>query len=267
MKSAQQITPTCAYHRKLQEYDLREIDCPRLREVFRLKYLARLSRIVNTAQRLAGPAGRVLEIGCSQANAGLLLAEAGLTVVPLDLRPEALSYAQAKHERGIFLPVAGSAQALPFADGQFDCVLLAELLEHCARPQEIVAEARRCVKPGGYLIVTTPNGEYFRSQESLYDPVSAAAEQSLARQFGPEGADHLFAFTGKTLAGLLSSCRLQVLRCGYMGSILLSDHLRTLKRLLPPGAILLLSSLVNRLPVLRRCLSFSLFAVAQKTGP
>jgi len=51
----------------------------------------------------------VLEVGCSQANASLLLAEQGYRCIGLDIRPEALGYASSKHTDGRFYPVSGSA--------------------------------------------------------------------------------------------------------------------------------------------------------------
>lgn len=46
---------------------------------------------------------------------------------------------------------------LPFEDGQYDIVLATEVIEHLPNHSVFVAEAARMVKPGGYLILTTPN--------------------------------------------------------------------------------------------------------------
>jgi len=46
----------------------------------------------------------------------------------------------------------------PYADGFFDCVLFCEILEHLLlNPDFAVSEMRRILRPGGYLIITTPN--------------------------------------------------------------------------------------------------------------
>lgn len=50
----------------------------------------------------------------------------------------------------------GDLLSLPFPDASFDSVLLTEVLEHCAEPQRGVDEARRVLKPGGLLMVTSP---------------------------------------------------------------------------------------------------------------
>lgn len=46
---------------------------------------------------------------------------------------------------------------LPFADGSFDCVVSFQVIEHIERDALFVAEARRVLRPGGMLILSTPN--------------------------------------------------------------------------------------------------------------
>jgi SAM-dependent methyltransferase len=46
----------------------------------------------------------------------------------------------------------------PYADHSFDCVLFCEILEHLlVNPDRAVAEMARILRPGGHLIVSTPN--------------------------------------------------------------------------------------------------------------
>ena len=52
--------------------------------------------------------------------------------------------------------VMASADSLPFADEAFDCVICTEVLEHCARPQETMAQIHRVLKAGGRVFLTTP---------------------------------------------------------------------------------------------------------------
>jgi SAM-dependent methyltransferase len=52
--------------------------------------------------------------------------------------------------------VLATADSIPLADSGFDTALMSELLEHLENPAAALLEARRLLKPGGYLIVTTP---------------------------------------------------------------------------------------------------------------
>lgn len=46
---------------------------------------------------------------------------------------------------------------LPFGDGEFDCVISFQVIEHIPDDREFVREIHRVLRPGGQLIVTTPN--------------------------------------------------------------------------------------------------------------
>ncbi len=60
-----------------------------------------------------------------------------------------------KHYRGNY--VKADAQAMPFKNEAFDCIVAGELIEHLEKPELFVQEAKRVLKEGGTLIITTPN--------------------------------------------------------------------------------------------------------------
>lgn len=263
MKSAQDVTPEGQYERALQEFDLREIDASDVRSVFHLKYRSRLDEILSAVRHSCAPGAHIAEIGCSQANASLLLAEAGYLTVGLDLRREALQYARRKHQRGSFAPLVGSAAALPLTKGSFDAAILGELLEHCPDPLAAIRQVSAILRPGGILIVTTPNGRYWGNPDPLYDPNVPLRQPH--RQLGPPGEDHPFVFTSESLIPLLTASGLQIIRSGYTGSVLYGNTAGMVKNLLPVSVLKWLSSLVNKLPGLNRILSYTLVVVCRKT--
>lgn len=57
--------------------------------------------------------------------------------------------------------------SLPFAAGEFDHILCFETIEHVSQPERLIAELGRVIKPGGTMILTTPN--------VLWEPVHALA--------------------------------------------------------------------------------------------
>ncbi|MGI4880464.1 MAG: class I SAM-dependent methyltransferase [Janthinobacterium lividum] len=92
---------------------------------------------------------------------------------------------------------------LPYADGAFDLVLFCEVLEHMTNdPLAAVAELKRVLKPGGRLIVTTPNVARLENVarliagENLYDPYSG---------YGPYGR-HNREYTADDLMRLMVHC-------------------------------------------------------------
>ena len=108
----------------------------------------------------------VLDIGCSQGIAAILLGREGHRVVGVDLDGDALDFARRElaaepevvRERVSFQ--AGAADRLPFEDASFDAVLLGEILEHQNRPERLLAEARRVLRPAGRVILSVPYGHH-----------------------------------------------------------------------------------------------------------
>jgi ubiquinone/menaquinone biosynthesis C-methylase UbiE len=53
--------------------------------------------------------------------------------------------------------VVGDAHPLPFRDASFDGLFAGELVEHLPDPEAGIEEFRRVLRPGGMLVLTTPN--------------------------------------------------------------------------------------------------------------
>ena len=153
---------------RLRDFDLREIDAPDQRSHFALKYVGRLEAVLAALRKGLPPGGLVLEVGCAQGNSSLRLAEEGFRAVALDLLPQAVGYALKKRECGTLWGVCGSVEALPLRDACCDGIYVGELLEHCAEPAEMLQRAARCLKPGGVMVITTMNGEWFGSPDATY---------------------------------------------------------------------------------------------------
>ncbi len=62
-----------------------------------------------------------------------------------------------REESPHFKCVESDAVDLPFGDGEFDGLYAGEIIEHVIDPPGALEEWKRVVKPGGIIIVTTPN--------------------------------------------------------------------------------------------------------------
>lgn len=94
-------------------------------------------------------AERVLDIGCGSS----VIIQSLNNAVGMDLSIGKLRFLR---RRGIEL-VGGSAFALPFRDAAFDCVISSQVIEHISYDEGLFGEMARVLKPGGELIIGTPD--------------------------------------------------------------------------------------------------------------
>src|SRR3954464_5143664 len=109
------------------------------------------------------PGARILDVAAAQGNFSLTLAERGFDVTWNDLRAELADYVRLKHEHGKIEFAPGNAFDLAFP-GRFDALLITEIIEHVAHPDDFLAKAAALVRPGGYIVMTTPNGGFFKNR-------------------------------------------------------------------------------------------------------
>lgn len=101
----------------------------------------------------------ILEIGGGQSGlTAMLYPNAHITNI--DLNPEYASAVCNQQERVQF--VCGDATALPFPDNSFDAVTMFDLIEHVPDDKKAMQEALRVLRPGGFLLVSTPEERNWR---------------------------------------------------------------------------------------------------------
>jgi ubiquinone/menaquinone biosynthesis C-methylase UbiE len=95
---------------------------------------------------------RVLDVGTGAGAFALALAPFVREVVGVDLVPELLAEAR-KRAPGNAEFLELDATSLPFPPGSFDVVTTARTLHHTARPELVLAEMTRVLRPGGTMVV------------------------------------------------------------------------------------------------------------------
>jgi SAM-dependent methyltransferase len=113
------------------------------------RYYARLAR------RHGPPQGRVLELGCGMGHLLAWLTDP-YRVFGCDINPWALSKAKRNVPQGNFLLFSGD-ESYTFPEAVFDIVIAKHVVEHLSHPEHAIAEMSRVLKPGGLLILATPN--------------------------------------------------------------------------------------------------------------
>jgi len=113
------------------------------------------------------PGHRVLDLGCGSGRHAFGALRRGADVLACDLgRPElaevrdivAAMRDAGEIPAGAFATAVGAdARRLPFADGGFDRIIAAEVLEHIDDDGAALAELARVLRPGGVLAVTVPS--------------------------------------------------------------------------------------------------------------
>ena len=90
---------------------------------------------------------------------------------------------------------------LPLPDATFDLVLCAETIEHVQDVQLLLSEARRVLRPGGRLVLTTPAHGRLTALDALV--------RGFERRFDPL-SQHLRFFTRRSLGRLLDEMGFEV---------------------------------------------------------
>jgi ubiquinone/menaquinone biosynthesis C-methylase UbiE len=135
--------------------------------------------------RSLGHADSVLDLGCGDGRLTAELDAGALTAA--DVSRVALERAWKRLPQAQLAELEPEAP-LPFGDGAFDLVLCAETIEHVRDLQLLLSEARRVLKPGGTLAVTTPaNSPLMRPPEPLSPHLRFFTRGSLRTLLGEMG--------------------------------------------------------------------------------
>ncbi len=144
------------------------------------------------------PGGTLLELGIGRGEFLLKMRRLGWQVKGVDISPAALRFVRQQYHLDACL--AGSRR-LPYNDHAFDVVFLKHTLEHIHHPNPVMGEIYRVLKPGGRVLITTPNVNSLGNR--LFG--SRWAAYALPR--------HLVLYNKKSLCHLLARHNLAVRSC------------------------------------------------------
>jgi SAM-dependent methyltransferase len=111
----------------------------------------------------------VLDAGCGSGYGSAELSCAA-SIAAMDIAHEAVVHARGAYPGVHTRFLQGRCESLPFADGVFDLVVAFEVIEHLERWQDLLAEARRVLRPAGVLLVSTPNKAFYAESRDKAGP-------------------------------------------------------------------------------------------------
>lgn len=114
-----------------------------------------LAPFVMLVERYVEKGSSVLDLGCGTGLSTHLLNQNGYQTTGVDLSPLFLQVEKANHPNTDLL--AGNALQAPFPSGAFDAVVAFEFIEHVPDIPALLDEAKRLLRPGGFLVLHSPN--------------------------------------------------------------------------------------------------------------
>lgn len=212
---------------------------------------SRLNKIVQICKQLNPDA--VLDIGCGE---GFLLSH---LTKELTADLFGVDVYEAQPGKVWAYKSADITKGLPYEDGQFNCVILGEVIEHVPNPDFLLTEIRRILSDGGHLIISTPNMVSWANRilvplgiQPLFTETSS--EVNLGRYLKVLGQ-------GGTVQG-----HLKIFTHRSLKEILVRSDFQVSKRLGAPFFFPFPLSSVDRFFALFPSLASDLIYVAQKSG-
>ena len=154
-----------------------------------------------------GTGNRVLDVGCSSGYLARPLAARGNTIVGLELDPVAARAAEEFCE----LVLVGDVETmeLPLEPGSFDVVLGGDVIEHLRDPAATLARLRPFLRPGGRVVLSTPNVANWAIRLSLLSGRWRYTDRGILDR------SHTHLFTKATLAETLECAGYRVERIDF----------------------------------------------------
>ena len=167
----------------------------------------------------AGSGTSVLDIGCGSGHLLFQLRHRFTQLVGLEFSPHRLEQARINLADLPFRAVQGSAEHMTgLADDSLDCVVSADTIEHVPDVYRATAEVFRVLRPGGLLVMNTPNIAFVKKRLLLLAgrfPSTSQRNEGLGSDLLFDGG-HLHYFTFRSLSLLLQRAGFRIeRRVGY----------------------------------------------------
>lgn len=258
----------CHYYDRLEVWR-DPVDVTRATKGYVCAYANRRRRTLDALVSVCPPPARILDVAAAQGNFSIALAGLGYRVTWNDMRSELVGYVKRK---------APTDASIEYIDGNFydiegmgppttwDGVVALEVIEHVAHPDRFIKALAALLRPGGAVVLSTPNGGYFLNNLPRFsDCPDPSVFESV--QFKPNSDGHIFLLYEDELRRFAAEAGLEVHSIDFTTNPLTAGHikLRYILSLLPDWTIRVGEALTGILPqLLHNRLSAQIIAVFTK---
>lgn len=174
---------------------------------------------VEAIMACAGSGNAVLDVGCGSGHLLFQLRNRFKQLVGLEYSPARLEQAKLNLAGLPFTPVLGSAESInDVASESVDCVVSADTIEHIPDVYAAAHELFRILRPGGQLVINTPNIAFVKKRALLLlgrFPSTSQPNEGLGSDVLFDGG-HLHYFSFRSLRLVLERAGFQMDRAvGY----------------------------------------------------
>lgn len=113
---------------------------------------------------------QVLDVACGEGYGSQILSKVAASVTGVDIAAETVEHARARYGSDHLRFVEASAALLPLDDASVDVVVSFETIEHHEQHEEMLSEIRRVLRPGGLLVLSSPNKQYYTIEPGYSNP-------------------------------------------------------------------------------------------------
>src|SRR5690606_6296589 len=111
----------------------------------------------------------VLDVACGEGYGCAMLAQVAESVVGVDIDAATIRYAREQYATDRLRFEPGDATDLPLPTASVDVVTSFETIEHFSNHEGFLAEVVRVLRPGGLLIISSPNRPIYSERPQHYN--------------------------------------------------------------------------------------------------
>ena len=113
----------------------------------------------------------VLDAACGEGYGSAVLAASAHSVTAIDISPEAVTHATERYQEIDNLNFEqADCTKLDLGEQKFDAIISFETLEHLEAQEEMLSGFRRLLKPGGWLLISSPDKAEYSDAADYHNP-------------------------------------------------------------------------------------------------